>query len=43
MNKSCIIHYDGHGKYSKIKNLSAINEERIRKAKTIRDTLYQLQ
>ena len=43
MNKSCIIHYDGQEKYSKIKNLSAINEERIRKAKTIRETLYQLQ
>ena len=38
MNKSCIIHYDGHEKYSKIKDLSAINEERIRKAKTIQET-----
>ena len=55
MNKRCIIYYDGHDKYSKIKDLSAINEERIRKAKTIRETfndenyhksnatLYQLQ
>ena len=55
MNKSCIIYYDGYDKYSKIKDLSAINEERIRKAKTIRETfndenyhksnatLYQLQ
>ena len=28
MNKSCIIYYDGHDKYSEIKDLSAINEER---------------
>ena len=39
MNKSCIIHYDGHEKYSKIKDLSDNNEERIRKAKTIRETI----
>ena len=38
MNKSCIAHYDGHKKHSKIKDLSAINEERIRKAKTIQET-----
>ena len=38
MNKSCIIHYDGYEKYSKIKDLSGNNEERIRKAKTIRET-----
>ena len=38
MNKSCIIDCDGHEKYSKIKDLSAINEERIRKAKAIRET-----
>ena len=38
MNKSCIIHYDGQEKYSKIKDLSVVNEERIRKAKTIRET-----
>ena len=37
MNKSCIVYYDGHEKYSKI-NLSAINEKRLRKAKTIRET-----
>ena len=37
MNKSCIIHYDRHEKYSKIEDLSAINEERIRKAKNIRE------
>ena len=38
MNRNCIIHYDGHEEYSKNKDLSAINEERIRKAKTIRET-----
>ena len=38
MNKSCIIHYDGYEKYSKIIDLSGNNEERIRKAKTIRET-----
>ena len=38
MNKSCISHYDGHEKYSKIKDLSGINEERIGKTKTIRET-----
>ena len=38
MNKNCIIYYNGHDKYSKIKDLSATNEERIRKAKTIRET-----
>ena len=37
-NKSCTIHYDGNEKYSKIKDLSAINEKRIRKEKTIRET-----
>ena len=38
MNKSCIIYCDGHEKYSKIKDLSAINVERIRKKKTIPET-----
>ena len=38
MNKSCIVYYDVHEKYSKIKDLSAINEKRLRKAKTIRET-----
>ena len=37
MNKSCIIHYDGQEKCSKIKDLSAINKERIRKAKTMQE------
>ena len=38
MNKSSIIHYDGHEKYSKLNDLPAINEERIRKTITIRGT-----
>ena len=38
MNQSFIVYYDGHEKYSKIKDLSALNEERLRKAKTIRET-----
>ena len=38
MNKSCIANYDGQDKYSKIKDLPAINEERIRKSKTIQET-----
>ena len=39
MNKSCTIHFDGHEKYSKLKDLPAINEERIRKTITIGETL----
>ena len=38
VNKSCIIHYDGRKKFSKIKDLSPVNEERIRKAKIIQET-----
>ena len=36
-HEKCWTH-DGHKKCSKIKDLPAINEERIRKAKTIRET-----
>ena len=38
MNKRCIIHYDGHEKYSKTNDLSVINEKRIKKTKTMRET-----
>ena len=38
MNKRCIIHYDGHEKYSKTNYLSVINEKRIKKTKTMRET-----
>ena len=38
VNENCIIHYDGNKKFSNIKDLSPVNEERIRKAKIIRET-----
>ena len=33
----CIVHYDGYDKYSGLKQISEINENRIREAKLLRE------
>ena len=39
MAKNCIVHHPGFDNYSNIKDISAINESRIKEAKTFRESI----
>ena len=39
MSKHCIVHYSGYDSYSKIKDVSEINHQRLRETKALREQL----
>ena len=39
MSKHCIVHYSGCDSYSKIKDVSEINHQRLRETKALREQL----